>query len=379
MTLPSGAIASHVEWKGGLFGRPFLLNESIHRANSYLNAIKSGFLRMLVPELVPEWSRQSFIWVGWPSDAELWQTDLAPAQAETAVFVHALSETIKVRLVASGSEATNAARAACSGRAEICDQNMGDIWLRDTGPIYAGSAEGLVGLTFAFNGWGGKYRLDGDTTIADALLADDGVDNRHHPFILEGGAIDWDGAGTLLTTRQCLLNPNRNPGWTEDIATDHLRKALGVNRIIWLDEGLTGDHTDGHVDNLARFVGPGRVVCQTPSGPADPNARIYQAAETALRTAGFEVVTIPSPGDIRDSAGAIMPASHLNFVFANGQILMPHYETTHANEAIKALRAALPDQRITSLPARHLLTGGGAFHCMTQQVPAGKGLQGETG
>ena len=212
--------------------------------------------------------------------------------------------------------------------------------------------------------------MSGDTLAAGGIASAMLIPRRRHDFVLEGGAIDLDGAGRLLTTRQCLLNSNRNPDWTQAVAESALKGALSIDQVIWLGEGLRNDHTDGHVDNIARFVGPGRVLCQSPSGENDPNRDRLFAIEADLRAAGLDVLTVPSPGRIEDLQGDPIPASHMNFLMSNQHVFLPIYEEVHAPKAISALQEVLPDQKIIGLPARNILSGGGAFHCMTQHVPA---------
>ncbi|MGB6428493.1 MAG: agmatine deiminase family protein, partial [Methyloceanibacter sp.] len=196
---------------------------------------------------------------------------------------------------------------------------------------------------------------------------------------LEGGSVDHDGQGTILATRQTLLNPNRN-GWSKIEAEAALRQAFGAKTVIWIDEGLKHDHTDGHIDNIARFVGPGRVVCQSPDGADDPNAEtLNQIAETleAATDAGarkLEVTRIPGVGRYRNALGDISPASHMNFVIANGVVVVPVYGTPTEAAALDALRGVFPGRKIVGVPSRGLLgagdAGGGSFHCITQQEPA---------
>jgi agmatine deiminase len=327
-----------------------------------------------------EWSTHRAMWLGFPSHGELWEADLAPAQAEAAALALALAGPggERVRLLVCGDEAEAAARRLTEGAhgVEIVRGQFGDIWLRDTGPIFLTDAERPIAAAFRFNGWGGKYVLEGDETVADQLAAAAGVPLVGHDVVLEGGALDHDGFGTVLTTRQCLLNPNRNPGWTEETAEAALAQAVGARRVLWLGDGLANDHTDGHVDNLARFVAPGVVACPVAFGRDDPNADVYD--ETARMLAGMkgprgaplQIARIVSPGRIEGDDGGVVPASHMNFIIANSAVVMPVYEDASAAFALDALRSLFPEREVIGLPSRALLTGGGSFHCITQQEPA---------
>ena len=322
----------------------------------------------------PEWAPQTAVWAGWPHLRGEWGASFDDARAEIATFIRALSAVTLVRVACGSREAYTSAWLTFepeikSGTVALHTVPAGDIWLRDTGPIIAREDAQPVALRFGFNGWGGKYVMPGDTMTASGIASVERIHAQHHDFILEGGAIDLDGAGRLLTTRQCLLNPNRNPDWTQAAAETALKSAFGVSEVIWLGDGLENDHTDGHVDNIARFIGPGRVVCQSPSGANDPNAETLAVIERDLRAAGLDVVRVPSPGLITDADGAPVPASHMNFLVSNGQIFLPVYEAEYAPKAVAALEAALPNHKVIALPARHILSGGGAFHCMTQQIP----------
>jgi agmatine deiminase len=328
--------------------------------------------------LVPaEWSPHRAMWLGFPSHAELWEDDLGPAQAEAAALARALAgpggETVK--LMACGEAAAETARVLLEGVAgiEVIPARFGDIWLRDTGPIFTGAAEAAA---FGFNGWGGKYILEGDEAV-DAQIGDAaGVTLTRHGFVLEGGALDHDGEGTAVTTRQCLVNPNRNRTWREGDAERALAAALGVRKVLWLGEGLMNDHTDGHVDNLARFVAPGVVACPMAFGADDPNAEIYgQAAATLSGMSDaegrrLEVVRIPSPGRLKDGDGRVVPASHMNFLIANRAVIVPIYRDRPGALAVEAIEMLFPDRQVIGLPSTALLTGGGSFHCISQQQPA---------
>jgi agmatine deiminase len=326
-----------------------------------------------------EWSPHRAIWIGFPSHEELWLDNLGPAQAEVAALARALAGPggERVRLMLCGDEAEEAARALLSDvhGVELVRGQFGDVWLRDTGPIFVrqGGADAAAG--FRFNGWGGKYVLDGDEGVADQIAAASGVPLAPHDFVLEGGAVDHDGFGAVLTTRQCLLNPNRNPGWTEAEAEAALAQALGARKVLWLDDGLAGDHTDGHVDNLARFVAPGVVACPVAFGRDDPNAEVYDdtarrlSSMTNARGAPLQVARIVSPGRMETEDGEVIPASHMNFIIANEAVIAPVYDEDASAYALEALRGLFPERAVIGLSSRALLTGGGSFHCISQQEP----------
>jgi agmatine deiminase len=304
------------------------------------------------------------LFLGFPSDAALWAEDLAGAQAEVAAFAAALADAVPVRLLAAGAEAA-ATAARLAPRAETVDLPFGDVWLRDTGPIFLGPH---TAAGFRFNGWGGKYDLPGDAEIGARMAAHADATLETHDFVLEGGAVEGDGAGLFLTTEQCLLNPNRNPGWAARDAEQALRDALGARRTVWLGEGLRNDHTDGHVDNLARFTAPGTVAVPVAAGPDDPNAAIFADAQARLGAAGLVVIEIPSVGRF-ERAGELVPASYMNWLVSNGRVIVPLYGAENDEAAVRAVARAFPRHRVTGLPANHLLTGGGSFHCISQQVP----------
>jgi agmatine deiminase len=334
-------------------------------------------MKLVVP---PEWAPHRAMWLGFPSHAELWQEDLAAAQAEVAALARALAGPggERVRLLTGSPEGEADARRLLGEvpGVEIVPGAFGDIWLRDTGPIFARGEAGPVALGFRFNGWGGKYELDHDDTVAGQLAAAAQVPLARHDFILEGGAVDHDGEGTVLTTGQCVLNPNRNAGWDQAAAEQALASSLGARKVLWLGEGLQNDHTDGHVDNLARFVAPGVVACPVAWGRGDPNAEAYDDAARRLAAmsdaAGrkLQVVRIPSPGFIEGPEGEAVPASHMNFLIANKAVVAPLYAERPGELALDALRALFPDRTVIGLPSMAILTGGGSFHCITQQEPA---------
>jgi agmatine deiminase len=321
----------------------------------------------------PEWAPHDGVWIGFPSHAELWEADLAPARAEVLAFadaVYAGGAGEKVRLVAANAEAAEAARSAASPAIEVEHASFGDIWLRDTGPIIVSDGGSRSARAFIFNGWGGKYRLEGDDDLALRLARSGGFgEARRCKYVLEGGAIDVDGTGLAVTTEQCLLNPNRNPGLSKAEIEARLRGDLGLERILWLGDGLLNDHTDGHVDNLARFVGEGRIAIPEPTGSDDPNAAIYRDAHARARAFGLEVVPLPSPGMV-ERDGEIIPASYMNFYIGNAAVVVPLYGAPNDQAALDAIQALFPARRVAGFRAGHILTGGGSFHCISQQIPS---------
>ena len=318
---------------------------------------------------LPEWAPHESVWIGFPSDPELWLGDLKPAEREVAAFaeaVHAGGRGEKVRLVAAHESVAESAL-KLAPFADVITEPFGDIWLRDTGPIVLGSGQNRRAQVFGFNGWGGKYDLPGDQDVGERLARNAGLSFAKSDWILEGGAIDGDGSGTVITTEQCLLNPNRNTLSREE-TEERLSEDLGFERVVWLGSGLLNDHTDGHVDNLARFVAPGRVAIPNPSKD-DPNEAVYRDAARRLRSTNLDLVTLPSPGRVLGEDGDVIPASYMNFYIGNAAVVVPQYGVPNDRAAVEVVQALFPDRVAIGLRADHILTGGGSFHCISQQVP----------
>jgi agmatine deiminase len=319
---------------------------------------------------LPEWAPHEAVWIGFPSDPQLWLADLKPAEREVAAFaeaVHAGGRGEQVWLVAAHDGAAESAR-RLAPFAEVIVEPFGDIWLRDTGPVVLGTGTDRLALGFGFNGWGGRYELEGDQDIGERLTRRASLPFSRADWILEGGAIEGDGSGTVLTTEQCLLNSNRNAPSREE-TEQRLLDDLGFERVVWFGSGLMNDHTDGHVDNLARFVAPGRVAIPT-AAKDDPNETVYKNAARRLGDAHLDIVTLPSPGRITDEDGDVMPASYMNFYVGNAVVVVPQYGAPNDQAAVDVVQALFPDHIAIGLRADHILTGGGSFHCISQQVPA---------
>jgi agmatine deiminase len=332
-----------------------------------------------------EWEKHRATWLAWPFDRELWQENTESAQAEFTALCQAIawnqSENLEILVPAKFLPEAKSALAALPVR--FHSLNYGDIWLRDTAPIFVKNhSQHLQAQSFAFNGWGGKYVLPGDNEVSKAVAGLSGKPTQKFDFVLEGGSLETDGQGTVITTRQCLLNTNRWPRGTTAAAADlqkkmehQLLESLGFEKIIWLNTGLRNDHTDGHVDNLARFVAPGHVVCMKAQTKADPNAEvlehIYQTlcASKDAQGRGLKVEQIPSVGPYKNSDGEFIPASYMNFFIANTSVIVPQYGTEFDSAAVTALARVFPDRRVLGLSSRAILSGGGSFHCITQQEP----------
>jgi len=315
----------------------------------------------------PEWAPQRWLWIGFPHLADEWPGWLERAQEQIAAFASAVAESgQEVRLLVRDEANEARARQLVSARVTLERRTFGDIWLRDTGPLVRSDGSAL---RCAFNGWGGKYLMPGDQTIGAELAHDAGLPVIESDWILEGGAIDGDGTGAALTTEQCLLNPNRNPELSRGEIEARLGRDLGFTDVVWLGDGLINDHTDGHVDNLARFVAPGEVTLPRATGTDDPNAGIYQDAKARILDAGLKLHEIPSPGLVtRD--GQIEPASYVNFAITTHLVVVPTFGSPHDAEGVAAIAALFPDRETIGLPGDAVLAGGGGFHCASQQMPA---------
>ena len=321
----------------------------------------------------PEWHPQRWLWVGFPHLADEWPGYLGRAQEQIAAFASAVADSgQEVRLVVR--DEANRARAAtlCSASVTLEIRRYGDVWLRDTGPLVVQRGTAQIGQRFGFNGWGGKYLMDGDQEIGAELAYSAGLAVQVADWVLEGGALDCDGTGLVATTEQCLLNPNRNPQLSRGEIEQRLHRDLGFDRVLWLGEGLINDHTDGHVDNLARFVAPGVLAVPRATGADDPNAAIYADAKARAEAFGVQVREVPSPGRVESAnehGGRIEPASYMNFVITSKLVVVPIYGTAHDEAGVAAVAELFSDRDVVGIMADAVLAGGGSFHCASQQMP----------
>lgn len=318
----------------------------------------------------PEWHPQRWLWIGFPHDADEWPGFLGRAQEQIAAFANAVADSgQEVRLIVRDEANAARARSLCSAAVQLEQRRYGDVWLRDTGPLVVQDGQRQIARRFGFNGWGGKYLMDGDQEIGAELAESAGLPVESCDWVLEGGALDGDGTGLVATTEQCLLNPNRNPALTRADLEARLARDLGYTRVLWLGDGLINDHTDGHVDNLARFVAPGVLALPRATGADDPNAAIYADARARAETFGLTVREVPSPGRVESESGRIEPASYMNFAVTSQLVVVPTYGTAHDADGVAAVQALFPDRAVVGILADAVLAGGGSFHCASQHMP----------
>jgi agmatine deiminase len=320
-----------------------------------------------------EWAPHERTLMAWPTRREMWGSELAQAKADYAATANAVAAFEPLTMVCANPQEAAEARAALAGEAEIVELPIDDSWLRDSGPIFVTDDDGRrAGVHFRFNSWGEKFPpWDRDAAVG-GLLIDRLGDRRYDaPFVLEGGSVAVDGEGTLLTTEECLLNPNRNPGMSREEIEEGLRDHLGVETIVWLGQGLAEDRdTDGHVDLIAAFTRPGEVLLQSVA-PGEPSHERMADNRSRLQAAGLDVVDFPILPSV-DVAGAQVAASHLNFYLCNGGVVVPVAGVPSDAEALERIGAAYPEREVVGVPGGVIAFGGGGPHCITQQVPAAR-------
>ena len=333
-----------------------------------------------------EWARHRGTWLSWPHKEASWPGNFAPVPGIVAEMIRELALGEEVHINVAGDAMEQHARFVLTD-AHVPDHNVffhhhptDDAWCRDHGPIFvqrvaSGVREQLI-LDWGYNAWGEKYPpFDHDDVIPSRIGAELGIPVEHPGMILEGGSIDVNGQGTLLTTEACLLNPNRNPQLSRQQIEARLRNYLGVTKILWLGDGIAGDDTDGHIDDLARFVDEHTVVTVVEDDPGDEN---YQPLRENLRRLAemtdqdgqlLRIIELPMPPALwyQDQR---LPASYANFYIANEVVLLPGYDAATDTLAGSILQTLFPTRRVVTIDCRALVWGLGAFHCLTQQWPA---------
>jgi len=325
-----------------------------------------------------EWAPHQRSWMAWPTRRDLWEDRLHDAQTAYARVAQAIAGFEPVTMIANPEDVAQA-RAICGEKVEILALPIDDSWMRDSGPTFLINAQGeIAGADWQFNAWGEKFPpWDKDALVASRVLNHLHVPAFQAPFVLEGGSIHADGEGTLITTEQCLLNKNRNPTLSRAEIEENLRAWLGVQKIIWLGEGLENDHTDGHVDDITCFVRPGVVMTAVCNNPNDANYAPLQENLARLRAATdakgrqLEIIEMPLPAAREIEGVGRLAASYINFYIVNGGIIAPGFDDPMDEKAQKILASAFPDRKLVMVPGLTIVAGGGNVHCITQQQPAG--------
>lgn len=337
----------------------------------------------------PEWSPQEAVWLSWPvEDPRHWGGQKREMMwGKFAEIAAAISQFEPVRINAPGAD-HQAIQAACNlakavpERVELFDHPHNDVWCRDHGPIFVKHAEtGEVAVTdWDFNAWGGKFPpWDLDDAIPGKIAESLGKRCFKGGMILEGGAIEINGAGQLLTTEAVLLNPNRNRYLSREETEQRLRDGLGVSEILWLKQGIEGDDTDGHIDDLARFIDPQTILACIDHDAQSPNQKVLQANLSRLRSfigpknRTFEVVEIPLPEacEVPGWRLPVLPASYVNFLIVNGGVLVPTFrQNRNDDRALGMIRELFPDRKIVGIDSLDLVEEGGTLHCISQQQPS---------
>ncbi|MGW1763384.1 agmatine deiminase family protein [Streptomyces sp. NPDC002073] len=324
-----------------------------------------------------EWSAHDGCLMAWPTRQDLWGSVLDEAKEEYADVARAIAGFEPVTMVAPPGHGEEA-RTRCGTDVTVIELPLDDSWFRDSAPLFVLDGDGnRAGVDFRFNAWGGKHHpFDADDRISSLLLEHLGVDRIASDMILEGGAITVDGEGTLITTEQCLLHPNRNPGLTRDEIEAELKTRLGVTKVIWLPYGgLLDTETDGHVDGVCAFAAPGTVVVSLPSDPDHPDYARMRAnravldASTDARGRRLEIIDVPQTA-FADLAGGEIEVSYLNYYVANGGVVVPVAGMPQDDEALAVIASAHPGRKVVGVRALAIAFGGGGVHCITQQVPA---------
>ncbi|MEZ6111023.1 MAG: agmatine deiminase family protein [Pirellulaceae bacterium] len=332
-----------------------------------------------------EWERQAAVWLSWPHNRDSWPGKFEPIPGQFAEFVRAIARFEPVHILA-GSEAVMAEARSLVGElpnVTLHDVRTNDAWCRDHGPIFLAKSPHADAslppalIDWQYNAWGGKYPpFDADNEVPRQVAECLGYRRFARSLVLEGGSIEGNGAGTLLTTECCLLNPNRNPSESREEIEQQLRENLGVTKILWLrTDGIAGDDTDGHIDQLARFANATTIVAAVCEDRDDENFEPLRANWEQLQAmtdqAGrpFEVVPLPMPRALYYD-DARLPACYCNFLIVNGGVIVPVFGDDAADErACRTLASCFPDREIVPLYATDLVWGLGAYHCLSQQQP----------
>ncbi len=332
-----------------------------------------------------EWEIHAATWMGWPFDDDYWLGYLEVARQDFTGLIRTIADFESVIVTVANEEAEEDAKkrlgATAKGLENIRFRHfpLEDIWFRDMAPIFIRDTYGKVALTdWQFNGWGNKFEWKKDILVPKGIADELGAKRFEIPIVMEGGALEINSQSVLLTTKQCLLNKNRNPKLSREEIETYLKDYLGVKQFIWLESGLEGDRTDGHIDTITRFANDTTIITSVCEDKNDTNYAPMQENLEILKNARqpngdlYNLVELPLPKKRLDVDGERLPMTYANFYIGNGFVVMPTYDDDNDNEALAILQSNFPDHKVIALNSTGLITGGGSFHCVTQQQPVGE-------
>ena len=332
-----------------------------------------------------EWEKHSAIWLAWPYDETTFQKGVPTAETVFVEMIKAIYESELVKLLVLDEQMKKRATTLLEKKGvevkkiEFVITKFADVWIRDYGPIFLTNRlqKSLAWTKWEYNAYGKGE----DNYFAPILIDNDVFNNLELPgqkfepgIVLEGGSIEVNGQGVLLTTEQCLLNPNRNKELNKQQIENYLQDYLGVNKIIWLQKGLVNDHTDGHIDDVAKFVSSSKILCAYEDNSEDENFKILQANYEILKKAtdqngkSFELIKLPMP-HMKYDDGQKAPVSYCNFYIGNEVVLVPKFNDPNDEKALQIIQACFPSRKIVAIDCSEIIYGGGTIHCMTQQQP----------
>lgn len=330
--------------------------------------------------LPPEWATQRAVWLSWPQNKETWTAnELQEVEKEYGYFVGELSEVVEVNVLVLGTTHQAHVESVLKGFEPDFDRivfhqiQTNDAWMRDHGPdfVWNKSAKQKCVINWGYNSWGGKYPpFDDDNAVPDQIADRLELTSFEPDMILEGGSIEVNGRGDLLTTKSCLLNPNRNPQMSQEDIENHLRYFFGVEQIIWLESGIQGDDTDGHIDDFARFVSEDTVM-HVVADPSHPDHQALSKAKqeltkTKLSTGqSLRLIELPMPDELYYQ-GEILPCSYANFLITNQRVFVPVFECPKDEIALSIIQNHFKDRKVIGIPSKHIIIGLGSLHCLSK-------------
>ncbi|KAB8028153.1 agmatine deiminase [Fluviispira multicolorata] len=327
-----------------------------------------------------EWSPHAATWTSWPFDDEIWYGDLDSVRQEFTALVKAITQFEHVHLLVTNEEAENDAleRLGKKSNVTLHRVSLNDVWFRDNGPIFIKKENKISFVKWEFNAWGQKFKWDLDNLAPNQVAEFLKLNFFKSSVVMEGGSLDTNGKGICLTTKQCLLSEMRNPTLSQSDIEKSLKDNLGIKKLLWLEDGLEGDHTDGHIDTIVRFVNENTIVYSMTEDRTDKNypamQRNFELLKTFTDLEGnlFNLVPLVLPKNRIEIEGQRLPATYANFYIGNSFVVVPVYQDPHDEVALKTLRSLFPNREVIGLSSRAIINGGGSFHCVTQQQPAGE-------